>query len=229
MKAQDVVPVSLKLRLLAGTEVFCDLTPEERERLHQHMAVVSLPRGRTLWRPGQPLEALYVLKWGRVQVYRLGPDGRKLVTATLPRGTIFGELVFTGPAVAETYCEAVEDSLVCLISRQDLVDVMRRFPCVALRLVEALSRRLAEMEARLEEVALRPARARLAGALLKMHSEMGPELRVTHRQLAEAIGCHRETVSRMVDEMRRAGMVWSRRGRLRIVDVRALREWASTG
>ena len=228
MKAQDAVPVSLKLRLLASTEVFGDLTPEERERLHQLMAVVSLSRGRTLWRPGQPLEALYVLKWGRVQVYRLAPDGRKLVTATLARGTIFGELVFTGPAVAETYCEAVEDSLVCLISRQDLMDVMRRFPRVALRLVEALSRRLAEMEARLEEAALRPARARLAAALLKMHSEMGPELRVTHRQLAEAIGCHRETVSRMVDEMRRAGVVWSRRGRLRIVDMPALREWAST-
>lgn len=229
MKAPAVVPVHLKLRLLAATEVFRDLTPAERESLHQLMTMVALPKGRVLWRPGQCLEALYVLKWGRVQVYRVGPDGRKLVTATLPRGTIFGEMAFNAPAVAETYCEAIEDSLVCLISRRELVDVVRRFPAVALRLIEILSRRLSEMEARLQAVALQPARARLAALLLEMKEERGPVLRITHRQLADALGCHRETVSRILEEMRRAGLVSSRRGELRVLDASRLRAWADRG
>jgi len=229
MKARQPIPAHLKLRLLATTEVFCDLSPDEMERLHRLMSMVSLPRGRTLWRPGDRLEALYVLKWGRVQMYRLGSDGRKFVTATLPRGTVFGELVFTEGGVAETYCEAVEDSLVCIISRSDLPHVVRRFPCVALRLIEVLSRRIGEMEARLEETALMPARARLAASLLKMCREWGPELRVTHRQLAEAIGCHRETVSRILGQMRSAGLISYSRGSLRIVDVERLRAWSGQG
>jgi CRP-like cAMP-binding protein len=105
--------------------------------------------------PEESGEVLFLLKKGRVQLYRLSPGGKKLVVATLGPGAIFGEMSLVGQGMHNTFAEAVDDCMLCVMSRADVERLMREKPEVAFRFAEALGDRLSQVEERLEEIAFK--------------------------------------------------------------------------
>jgi len=92
----DPGDAAAKLGYLLETEVFAPLSGPERQRLAESTTMVSCERGRVFYTPDEPGEVVFILKRGRVDLYRLAPDGRKLVVATLGPHTIFGEMGLLG-------------------------------------------------------------------------------------------------------------------------------------
>lgn len=206
----------LKLRYLQEVDIFRDLSPEEMAWVKDTTRMVTCPAGRIIYGQEERVEVLFILKRGRVQMYRLRPDGKKLGVATIGPGTFFGDMPFIGQRMHHTFAEALEESLICVMSRDDVERLILKKPQVAIRMLEVVSDRLQATESQLESLAFQSAAARLAQALLRMAD--GNLVRATHQELSEAIGAYRETVTKTVDEFQRAGMVELGRNRITLVD-----------
>ena len=163
---------------------------------------------------------LFLLKRGRVQMYRLSRNGKKLIVATLGAGAIFGEMALVGQGMRNTFAQAVEECVLCILSRADVERLILQQPQVALRFVEALGQRLTDLEARLEDVAFKSVTARLAGLLLRLADEQGGTLvqGYTHQDLAERLGTYRETTTQTLNEFKQRGLIEIGRKRIDIRD-----------
>src|SRR5262249_14962114 len=150
--------------------------------------MVTCERGRVFYAPDEPGEVVFLLKRGRVNLYRLATDGRKLVLATLGAQTIFGEMGLIGQGMYGCYAEAAEDCLICVLSRSDLQGLIRRNPDVGLNLLAEMGKRLQQREEDLEALAFRGVPARLAALLLQEAGSFTTVSGLTHQDLAERLG-----------------------------------------
>jgi CRP/FNR family cyclic AMP-dependent transcriptional regulator len=214
----------MKREYLSKQELFCDLPEEEIGALERQTRMFTSPKGRILYSQEDQAEALFLLKQGRVQLYRLTPSGKRLELVTLGPGMFFGEMPLLGESLRHAFAEAVEDSLICVMSRVDVERLIREKPAVALRMIEVISRRLAEAEARLEEVAYRSVAARIAAVLLRLSQGGTTEtVQLTHQELGDMVGALRATVTEVLNELQAAGLVELRRGHIRLCDRAGLR------
>lgn len=217
-----------KLGHLLETEIFRPLSEPERTWLAESTTMVSCERGRVFYAPDEPGEVVFILKHGRVDLYRIAPDGRKLVVATLGPHTIFGEMGLLGQGMYGCYAEATADSLICVLSRSDLQSLIRRNPEVGLRLLNELGNRLRQRDDELEALAFRGLPARLATLLLREADMYGTIDGYTHQDLAERLGTYRETVSQLLGRFRNEGLVSVEPKRIRLLDPDGLRAYAET-
>jgi CRP-like cAMP-binding protein len=218
-----------KLSYLSKIEIFQDLSTNELEEMDRQITMSSCEAGRIFYMPEDTGEVLFLLKKGRVQLYRISPSGKKLVVETLGPGTIFGEMSLVGQGMHNTFAEAVEPCLLCVMSRADVERVMREKPMVAFRLVEALGDRLTAVETMMEEIAFKSIPARLASLLVRLAEEedAGEEIvGYTHQDLGEILGTYRETVTQTLNEFKAGGMIAISRKRVQILDRRGLEEIA---
>lgn len=213
-----------KMRYLSELTVFQDLTAREMEDLNRITTMSTVQKGRVFYRPEDPGEVLFILKEGRVQLYRISPEGKKLVITTLGDHTLFGEMALLGAKMHNTFAEAVEDCLICVMSRTDLERLILGKPQVALRLLEITGKRLRDAEERLESMAFKSIPARLASLLLRMSEEQASDevSGLTHQDLAESVGTYRETATQVLNDLKAQGLIEIGRKRIQLLDKDAL-------
>src|SRR5215472_18202672 len=200
---------------MLAMDIFCDLEPAALMAFERQTEMRTCRKGQILYSQEDRAEVLFLLKGGRVQLYRLTPSGKRLELAVIEPGTFFGEMPLVGETLRHTFAEAVEDSLICVMSRADIEGLMRKRSEVALRMIEVLGRRLALCEARLEEMAYRSVAARIAAVLMRLsQGRSGEAVPVTHQELGDMIGALRESVTKVLDEFQRAELVELSRGRI---------------
>jgi CRP-like cAMP-binding protein len=217
---KNTTPPTEKLRYLSELAVFQDLSPREVEELNRVTTISVVPRGRVFYRPEEPGEVLFILKEGRVQLYRISPEGKKLVITTLGEHTLFGEMALLGAKMHNTFAEAIEDCTICVMSRPDLERLILSKPQVALRILEITGRRLHEAEERLENMAFKGIPARLANILLRLANEQGGNhiIGQTHQDLAESVGTYRETATQVLNDLKADGLIDIGRKRITILN-----------
>lgn len=219
-----------KLKYLSELAVFQDLSPREMQELNRITTMSTVPRGRVFYRPEEPGEVLFILKEGAVQLYRISPEGKKLVITTLGPHTLFGEMALLGTKMHNTFAEAIEDCLICVMSRTDLERLILNKPQVALRILEITGKRLRDAEERLENMAFKGIPARLASLLLRLSAEQGNSeiAGLTHQDLAESVGTYRETATQVLNDLKSQGLIEIGRKRISILDSEGLAEVAES-
>lgn len=198
-----------RIGYLQMVDIFQDLTPAEIEEIDRATTISSCRRGKILYMPEESSELLFLLKQGRIQLYRISTDGKKLVIGTVGPGAIFGEMALIGQGMHNSFAEAIEDCVLWVMSRSDVERLLLTKPKVALRIFEALGRRLQRAEARLEEIAHKSIPARLASLLLQLAEEQASDTitGLTHQDLGEQIGTYRETTTQTLNLFRAQGLI----------------------
>ena len=213
-----------KLGFLSDMEMFQDLSPKEVEELERLITISAVKKGKVFYRPEETGEVLFIVKDGRIQLYRISPEGKKLVIATLGPGTLFGEMPLLGQQLHNTFAEAAEESVICVMSRKDLERLFLSKPMVALRVLDITGRRLRDAEERLKTMAFKGIPARLASLLLMLAEDNdGMEVvGLTHQDLAETVGTYRETATQVLNDLKAQGLIDIGRKRIRILDPEGL-------
>ena len=146
--------------------------------------------------------------------------------ARLPPLAFFGEMSCIGQGMYDTFAEATEDSLICAMSCPDFERLMLSRPHVALRLLEAVGKRMVDAERQLEEATFKGPIPRIAGLLLR--EARGEEIvGLTHQDIADHLGIYRETTTNALNELKAAGIVDTGRRRIAILDRRRLERAAA--
>ncbi len=215
--ANDAVEQA-KVEYLSETDLFQDMTARDLQQLERSTAMTTCERGTVFYTPGETGEVLFILKQGRVSLYRMTSEGKKLVTATVEPGTVFGEMSLIGQGMVDSFAEAAEDCTLCVMSRMDIERMLRDYPIVSIRLLELLARRLGEAEERLADVAYKSVPARIATTLLRLSGDGGAPVRLSHQDIADMVGTYRETATRILNEMRAEGLIELKRMLIEIVD-----------
>lgn len=207
----------LKRDYLRTIDIFRDLSHGEMDALDKMTRMTTVEKGRVIYRQEDRAQGLFLLKTGRVRISRITPSGKKLDLAILEPGTFFGELPLLAERMRNASAEAMEDCLLCVMSQHDIERLVLAQPQVGLRIIGVLSRRLAESEARLEDLAYRSVPARLASALLRLGQD-GVVEGITHEELGDMVGAYRETVTKTLNEFQAAGYLKLSRRKVQILD-----------
>jgi CRP/FNR family cyclic AMP-dependent transcriptional regulator len=212
-----------KRALLTANELFRDLDDDLMAQVEAMTSVTTCPAWQRIFEPGQTGEVLFFLKSGKVQLFRLPVDGKRLILDDVKPGEFFGEMSLLGQSIAGGLAEATKDSLIYPMSRADVVQMLREQPEIAQLVVEHLAGQLQEAQTRLATMAYQRLDARLASVLL--HECEEPDLEVTgltQQDLAEMVGASRESVTRLLTNMAKSGLVEVSRHKIRILNPAAL-------
>ena len=133
-------------------------------------------------------------------------------------------MALLGAKMHNTFAEAVEDCLICVMNRNDLERLILNKPQVALRILEVTGPRLRDAEERLENMAFKGIPARLASLLLRLADEQGSNniSGMTHQDLAESVGTYRETATQVLNDLKADGLIEIGRKRITILNPAGL-------
>jgi CRP-like cAMP-binding protein len=226
-----------QVELLSGVDIFEDLPKEEiRQILHDLLrrnAEINLGAGEVFYTPRQPDGKLFILKQGRVRIYKMEAS-REFTLEVLEAGTVFGEVAFTPHALRDAYAEAMEPSILLAMEREDVERLIQQKPQVGLRMISLLAERLRYYETRMQDVTLKGVPARLASLILFLVESEGVQVpgeiriptRYTHEHLGTMIGANREAVTRAFGRLQDDGALQIRRRLIYVEDVEALQRVA---
>jgi len=231
----DAVPETdqTAVELLKSVPLFADLEEEELERF-SHVAVPrSFPAGTRVFHEGDDSDACYIVKEGSFRVTREHSDGRAITLATLGPGEIFGELAMLDGDQRSASAEALTDGDLLALPANDVRALLARHPEISLKLVAGLVRRLRAANVRLSRQSFQTVPSRVAGILAQLSREAQADgdaeeevtIEMNQTDLAQLAGTSRESVSRFLAELERAGVVRSGRGRVTVLAPAKLRNY----
>jgi CRP/FNR family transcriptional regulator, cyclic AMP receptor protein len=218
--------------LLGRVPVFSTLERADLERI----ADVSVPRsfepGQAVFREGDASDTCYIVRDGHARAIRTHGD-RTITLATFGPGDIFGELAMFEDERRSATVEAIEQMNVVGVLGPDMRRLMGEHPGIAMRLVIALGRRLRETNERLSRQSFQTVQSRVAVVLSDLvqaavdDGRPGEDVLVTATQadLAQLAGSSRESASRFLAVLERAGVISQGRGRLVVHDPEALKQY----
>jgi CRP/FNR family transcriptional regulator, cyclic AMP receptor protein len=220
-------------RLLARTELFADLDPREVQAIAQVAVPRNWDRGEVIFREGDEGDTCYLLRSGAVVLTREHQDGRMVALAELRAGALFGELAMFRGETRSATAEAVEATSAVALLAGDVQRCMRRNPELALKLLAGLAERVSRTNERLLQQSFQTVAGRVASALLAQvvsrQAEGAPEedvlIRATQAEIAHLAGTSRESASRFLATLERAGVVTLGRGKVTVHDPGRLRNY----
>jgi CRP/FNR family transcriptional regulator, cyclic AMP receptor protein len=212
---------------LRKVDIFQDLSREEIEGLFKGTVLKECAPGTVFYTPEDSSERVFILKLGRVEVYRLTAQGKRLVTRWIGPGTIFGEMGLLGQTLQGCFAEATESSLVCMATRDDILQLLRERPDITIRLLDSIGNRLKSLEDRLEDAIFSPVKVRLARFLLsRLEPASNAVSGYTQAEIGDVIGALRQTVAETLSDLEGQGLVEVGRKQIRVINRSALEEIA---
>jgi CRP-like cAMP-binding protein len=206
--------------------LFERLSPDESRRLEARALARTVAKRQIIYFPDEPGKTVLLLARGRVKIKAVTPDGRETIFAFIEAGEVFGELALLDAEPRREFAEAVEDSLVLAIPREDVLWLMERRADIALTVTKLLGFRRRRIENRLRNTLFRSTRERVASLLLELLETHGQRagvgweirLKLSHQELANLIGATRESVTLAMGRLQREGLVSVQRRVIRVPD-----------
>ena len=211
--------------------LFADLPADELNRLADQVEMRELRRREVVYLPGDPGGSVYVLNGGRVKVSKVTRDGKALTLAYIAAAELFGETCLVAGGPREEMAEAMENSIITEIAREDFEGLLARHADLGLKTTKLLAERRLNLENKLETLVFRDVTSKLAELLLNLAEEYGVEdsrgtlvsLKITHQELANLIGSTRETVSLTLSQFKKKNLICTEGRKVIISDAESLR------
>jgi len=190
-------------------------------------------KGRIIFVEGEPGEAVFFLKSGRVKISKQSEDGREQILHFIHPGEVFAEVVLFDGGPYPATAEATEDSKIGLIRNSDMERITLENTGIALGMLKIMARRLRMAQKQINELALMDTSRRMASTLLFLAAEQGIacpggtaiDMSLTNQDLANLIGTSRETANRILGDMRRLKAIQVDKKQIVIIDMKKLKTW----
>jgi len=218
------------IALLRRAQVFSTLSDDDLA----HVARVTMSRrfdaGAIVFKEGDEGSTCYIVRTGRTRAIREHPDGRSITLAHFGPGDIFGEMAMLDGERRSATVEATEDTEAIAILSADMHRLLREHADISVKLIAALGQRLRDTNERLTRQSFQTVQSRVAATLVQLVAaarESGAGegdvlITTTQAELAQLAGTSRESASRFLAVLERAGIITQGRGRLTVHDPEAL-------
>lgn len=188
--------------------IFTSLSLEERVEIAEIASSRSFEKGEMVYRAGDKGGTLFVLYTGRAKLFRLNANGKEQVLRLVEPGEFIGELALFSSLPLTDNAQALEVTTMCVLQGERLKELMAKYPSIAFKVMDELSRRLEKAENRIEDISLSSVTKRVAGALLELsEGKQEIHLPMTKGDLASQLGMTQETLSRKLAALQEEGLI----------------------
>ncbi|MCB0638550.1 MAG: Crp/Fnr family transcriptional regulator [Lewinella sp.] len=193
--------------------------------VHRHFK-----RGEYIFLPEEHADRLYFVFEGRVKIGTYSEDGKEITKTILGPGEVFGELALIGADKRRDFAYAMEPTVTCVLTMEEVHTLMREYTGFSLFLMRIMGGRVLDMERRLESLVFKDSRTRIVEFLLNLAREKGQRVGyewvvrkfLTHQEIANLTATSRQTVTTTLNELRNKDILTFNRKRLLIRDLEQL-------
>ena len=212
-----------KAQILKGSFIFSSLNDDELGELANLAIERSFMSNEFIFWDGDAPEWFYIVAEGKVKVLKHSSLGKEFIIAFFGPGEMFGEVAVFENKPYPASAQAVAETRVVGIKREDFLSFLANRPQVALGIINVLGGRLRDAQGRLRDLAGERVEQRLAGILLMLSSKLGPTLPFTRQEIADMAGTTTETAIRVMSHLKDRGIIRSVRGKVIILNEEKLR------
>jgi CRP-like cAMP-binding protein len=211
--------------------ILAELGPEVLARLSERIQLREVRRREVVYLPGDPGNSMFIVNGGRIKISKVTRDGKALTLNYVGPSEVFGETCLIEGGPREEMAEAMENSMITELERNDVERLLQNHAQLGYQLTRILAQRRRELENKLETLVFRDVTSKLAELLLALAEEYGVEdsrgtmvaLKITHQELANLIGSTRETVSLTLSQFKRKRLICTEGRKVIISDAESLR------
>lgn len=199
------------LDALRSIPLFSHVADADLEQIASHLIERRYPRNTTIVEEGLPGDYMYIIREGRVKVTKLSEDGREKILAFFEPGHFVGDMALLDRAPRSASVKALTPVRVLALSRADFTGLIRKSPDLAISVIRELSGRLRAVNDQASALSFQRVKDRTKGLLVRLAKEAAADGEhlltpaLTHQQIADMIGTSRETVTRVVKDLKVTG------------------------
>jgi CRP/FNR family transcriptional regulator len=220
-------------QLLRQVALFSTLVEDDLAQVAELAVPRTFATGEVVFREGDASDTCYVIRSGHARAVIEHPYGRSITLAQFGPGEIFGELAMLGEEPRSATVETLEETEAIAILGPDMRRLLREHPGISIKLIAALGQRLREANDRLSRQSFQTVQSRVASVLSQLVNGAREEgaadgdvlITATQADLAQLAGSSRESASRFLAVLERAGIITQGRGRLTVHDSAALERY----
>lgn len=215
---------------LRTVPLFANLPADDLRRVAEIASARRYEKRAAIFREGERADGFYVVRAGKVKVFKLSVEGKEQVLHLVGPGQSFAEATIFEGGTYPAHAEALEDSELVFLPKRPFTDLLEKNPGIALRMMASLSRWLKRMTDLVESISLRDVEARLvrylsdelSGRGLPVRDGTVLELDVGKSVLASRLGTVPETFSRTLKKLQEEGKIRVKGKQIRILDADSL-------
>ncbi len=222
---------------LANLPLFRELTPAQRARVAERTRQLRVPRGETVFHRGDAVAGTYIVAYGQVKLSFVSATGVEKVVEIIDQGKSFAEAVMFLEVPHVVTAQTLGDSLLLLVPKEALFELIDNDPGFARRMLAGLSRRLHQLVADVEAYSTRSGTERLIGYLLHslgggdddaapLAGSVDIELPVAKGVIASRLNITQEHLSRILHDLSAVGLIEVHGRRIHVHDIDRLRRHA---
>lgn len=220
----------MEINCVSIVPIFNHLEKGQLAEIGKVIRTIRLKKGENIYRAGERSDALYIVRNGRIKIYRLSESGKEQLVRILLPGDFTGELALFSGSINEAYAAAMEETTVCTVKRAELQNLLEKYPAISLKLLAEFASRLEQSEIQTTRFANEKVETRLALFLAECLGDQNKQtpvaevvLPMSKKDLASYLGSTPETLSRKLLELEAAGyIVQQTKRRIKIIDVDGL-------
>lgn len=206
------------------------LNKKEMEYMSKTASMRGCTKNQIIYFPEDSSNVIYFLKQGKVKISRHSEEGKEIIITILGPGEIFGELSISGEGRREEIAEALEESIICALSIQELEKMMEKNPKFNIRITKFIGIRLKKIESRLASLIFKSTENRIKSFIKEMADDHGTKigietevkLNLTHDDIAKLTATSRQSVTSVFNELEKDNVILYNRKRILIKDYEQL-------
>lgn len=208
--------------------IFSSLGKDALEEMSMQKNCNFYKRGQTIFYEGNRSSGLYCVFQGKIKVFKLGDEGRDQIVRLAKKGDILGYRALISGEVYSASAAAIEDCMICFISRSLFLEYLERFPQMTMKVMRLFSLDLKKAESRLTDLTQKPVRERMAEAICMIKETFGVDkegnidANLTRQEFANIIGTTTETAIRFLSNFKKEKLIDMNGRKIRILDQGAL-------
>lgn len=222
---------SNKIEFFGKLPMLTQLSHAELEQLAAFAQYRRAPKFQFIFMPDEPADYLYFLVRGRLKTGTFSPDGREVIKEILQGETLFGDLALAGETRRSEFAQALHDDAEYLVVKvQDFQVLMQQNQRLIFACLHHLSQRLQRVEDRLAKLVLKDARERIIEFLVETAGREGRRVGyetlvkhyLTQQDIANLTGTSRQTVTSVLNDLRKSNLIYFNRNSILIRDIEKL-------
>ncbi|CDF57160.1 Crp/Fnr family transcriptional regulator [Thermobrachium celere] len=202
-------------QVLKRLSFFSSLDSESLNKLSEIIVEREYKKGSSIFIEGEEAEAVYVVRNGKVKIYKTGSDGKEHIIHIMSDGDVFAESCIFEACPYPASAEAVEDTVLYVLENNKLEKVLEEHPKIAVELVKIMARRLRMVAMQIENLSLKDANQKIATLIVNLFKIGGVEvingakikLDVSRTEMANMVGLTRETLTRTLFKFKNEGII----------------------
>ena len=220
-----------KVRCMKELDIFSTLDYEEKEKIGVLAGRKVYRKNEFIFREGDPADTIYLIKYGKVRLYKVSGEGREITLDILKEDDMFGENTFFEDTLHTMSAQAIEDTFICSCKREHFAILLQNSR-VALKIIQLLGKKLNDYTDQVASIAFRDVRGRMAATFLRLAHDYGVStsegvvinIDLTHQDIGSLVNASRVMVTKIMGSLRQEGIIAARGHQVVLLNMDKLSE-----